>query len=142
MKGRDTLSIKGVNVNGTVERIHVVENLTDTTFAPKAKTVGDAIAITSTSLTYGGKTFTFTKTGRFVVCASAGDISTADNGYNVIGTLPASFRPAERVISRVENVSDLWQFQVETDGTTRLYTTSAVTSAHNCAINAAWISAT
>lgn len=72
------MSIKGIEVNGSVERIHVVEDLTDTTFAPKAKTVGDAMAsVTTTSLTFGGKTFSFFKAGRLVVCYSSGDISTA-----------------------------------------------------------------
>ena len=47
------MSIKGIEVNGSVERIHVAENLTDTTFAPKAKTVGDALAAT-TSATHTG----------------------------------------------------------------------------------------
>ena len=135
------MSIKGIEVNGSVERIHVVEDLTDTTFAPKAKTVGDALAISSTSLSFGGKTFKFTKTGRFVVCTSSGDISSAENGYNVIGTLPASFRPESSVVARVQNVAELWQFSVDASGVVRLHTTAAVSSAHNCAINAVWISA-
>ena len=95
----------------------------------------------STTLTYGRKTFTFHRFGNIVVCSSGADIKTADNGYNIIGTLPEEFRPASVVVSRVSNVIDLWQFSVGADGVVRLYTTYAVTAAHNCAVNAVWVAA-
>lgn len=95
----------------------------------------------ATTLTYGGKTFTFYRFGNIVVCSSGTDITSADNGYNIIGTLPEEFRPASIVVSRVSNVIDLWQFSVGADGVVRLYTTYAVTAAHNCAVNAVWIAA-
>lgn len=95
----------------------------------------------ATTLTYGGKTFAFYRFGNIVVCSSGRDITSADKGNNIIGTLPEEFRPDSYVVSRVSNVIDLWLFSVGADGVVRLYTTYAVTAAHNCAVNAVWIAA-
>lgn len=93
-----------------------------------------------TSLTGLGKTWYFKKKNGVVFLEGAGDVSSSISGFNVIGTLPAGFRPQRTVRLMCQNyVGGLCFVYVYTDGTFGFYNHAAISSARNSDFTGSWI---
>ena len=127
------------------QRRFTVESLQSVADAPAGETV--LITYTffaktddETSLTGLGKTWYFKKKNGVVFLEGAGDVSSASSGFNVIGNLPAGFRPQRTVRLMCQNyVGGLCFVYVYIDGTFGFYNHAAISSARNGDFTGSWI---
>ena len=134
-----------VNCKARYDGLTYAESLQSVADAPSGETVLTTYTFfektdDETSLTGLGKTWYFKKKNGVVFLEGAGDVSSAISGFNVIGTLPAGFRPQRTVRLMCQNyVGGLCFVYVYTDGTFGFYNHAAISSARNSDFTGSWI---
>lgn len=99
--------------------------------------------VTTHTINWGGKTWSFYKIGRIVWFSAPFDANDVPSGSNNIGTLPEAFRPIQRALFRCQNSNyniNSW-VTITIEGAVSVYRDSAITTATNFSFGGCYITA-
>lgn len=132
--------------DGDIKASCVSESLQSVADAPAGETVlatYDFFANSNVApfkFTVGGKDWWFEKRDGVVYFNSPYDITSVSTGFTDIGTLPVGFRP--RIPMYLPCGNNYTQFQmvvISTNGDVKFYTSTATSTARNCAFSSSWV---
>ena len=134
-------------VAGTIVQSNVVaESLQSVADSPAGETVLTTYDFFANSnvapfkFTAGGKDWWFEKRDGVVYFNSPYDITSVGTGFTNVGTLPVGFRPRMHMYLPCGN--NYTQFQmvvISTNGDVSFYTSTATSTARNCAFSSSWV---
>lgn len=96
----------------------------------------------SQTITYGGKTWNFYKSGQFVYFNATDDATSFPAGFTIIGTLNEAFRPSAVVRFGPQNTTRSAWVELYANGDVRVYNSTAITGASNFAFTGCYMANT